>query len=73
MVDDDKVLCSGKHYAGDNAPGSSMPTNRKITFKDKKVSETSSLPSSPVWTSTDGWIVRRASVCLETCTIDWIS
>ena len=53
MVDDDKVLCSGKHYAGDDAPGSSMPANRKITFKDKKVSETSSLPSSLVWTSTD--------------------
>ena len=31
-----------------------MPANRKITFKDKKVSETSSLPSSPVGTSTDG-------------------
>ena len=54
MADDDKKLRSGKHYAGDDAPGSSMPANRKITFKDKKVSETSSLPSSPVWTSTDG-------------------
>ena len=53
-ADDDKVLRSGKRYAGDNAPGSSIPANRKITFKDKKVSETSSLPSSPVWTSTDG-------------------
>ena len=53
-ADDDKVLHSGKHYAGNDAPGSSIPANRKITFKDKKVSETSSLPSSPVWTSTDG-------------------
>ena len=53
-ADDDKVLHSGKRYTGDDAPGSSMPANRKITFKDKKVSETSSLPSSPVWTSTDG-------------------
>ena len=54
MVDDDKILHSGKHYAGDDAPGSSIPANRKITFKDKKVSETSSLPSSLVGTSTDG-------------------
>ena len=54
MADDDKVLRSGKCYAGDDAPGSSIPANRKITFKNKKVSETSSLPSSPVWTSTDG-------------------
>ena len=54
MADDDKILCSGKRYAGEDAPGSSMPANRKITFKDKKVSETSSLPSSPVGTSTDG-------------------
>ena len=53
-ADDGKVLCSGKHYTGDDAPGSSMPANRKITFKDKKVLETSLLPSSPVWTSTDG-------------------
>ena len=34
--------------------GPQFLANRKITFKDKKVSETSSLPSSPVWTSTDG-------------------
>ena len=53
-VDDDKVLRTGKCYAGDDAPGSSMPANRKIMFKDKKVSETSSLLSSPVGTSTDG-------------------
>ena len=53
-ADDDKVLHSGKRYAGDDAPGSSILANRKITFKDKKVSETSSLPSFPVWTSTDG-------------------
>ena len=53
-ADDDRVLCSGKHYTGDDTPGPSMPANRKITFKDKKVLETSSLPSSPVGTSTDG-------------------
>ena len=53
-ADDDKILRSSKRYAGDDAPGSSIPANRKITFKDKKVSEMSSLPSSPVWTSTDG-------------------
>ena len=54
MADDDKILRGGKHYGGEDAPGSLMPANRKITFKDKKVSETSSLPSSPVGTSTDG-------------------
>ena len=54
MVDDDKILHSGKHYAGEDAPGPLMPANRKITFKDKKVSETSSLLSSLVGTSTDG-------------------
>ena len=54
MVDDDKILHSGKRYAGEDALGSSMPANRKITFKDKKVSKMSSLPSSPVGTSTDG-------------------
>ena len=53
-ADDDKILRGGKHYGGKDAPGSSMPANRKITFKDKKISETSSLPSSPVGTSTDG-------------------
>ena len=53
-ADDDKVLCGGRRYGGEDAPGSSIPANRKITFKDKKVSETSSLPSSPVGTSTDG-------------------
>ena len=31
-----------------------MPEKRRITFKDKKITETSSLPSSPVGTSTDG-------------------
>ena len=41
-------------YGGKDAPGSSIPTNRKITFKDKKIVETSSLPTSPVETSTDG-------------------
>ena len=54
MADDDKILHGGKRYGGEDAPGSSMPANRKITFKDKKVSEMSSLPSSPVGTSTDG-------------------
>ena len=53
-ADDDKILHGGKCYGGEDAPGSSIPANRKITFKDKKVSETSSLPSSPVGTSTDG-------------------
>ena len=53
-ADNDKILCGGKRYGGEDVPGSSMPANRKITFKDKKVSETSSLPSSPVGTSTDG-------------------
>ena len=53
-ADDDKILRGGKRYGGEDAPESSMPANRKITFKDKKVSETSSLPSSPVGTSTDG-------------------
>ena len=53
-ADDDKILRSGKHYTGKDTPGSSAPTNRKITFKDKRVSETSSLPSSPVGTSTNG-------------------
>ena len=53
-ADDDKILHCGKRYGGEDAPGSSMPANRKITFKDKKISEMSSLPSSPVGTSTDG-------------------
>ena len=53
-ADDDKMLCCGKRYGGEDAPGSSIPANRKITFKDKKIAETSSLPSSPVGTSTDG-------------------
>ena len=53
-ADDDKILHGGKRYGGEDAPGSSMPANRKITFKDKKISETSSLPSSPVGTSTNG-------------------
>ena len=53
-ADDDKLLRCGKHYGGEDAPGSSIPANRKITFKDKKISETSSLPTSPVETSTDG-------------------
>ena len=53
-VDDDKLLRCGKRYGGEDAPGSSIPANRKITFKDKKIAETSSLPTSPVETSTDG-------------------
>ena len=53
-ADDDKMLRCGKRYGGKDAPGSSIPANRKITFKDKKIAETSSLPSSPVGTSTDG-------------------
>ena len=53
-ADDDKILRCGKSYGGEYTPGSSIPANRKITFRDKKISETSSLPSSPVGTSTDG-------------------
>ena len=53
-TDDDKLLRCGKRYGGEDAPGSSIPANRKITFKDKKIVETSSLPASPVETSTDG-------------------
>ena len=53
-ADDDKLLRCGKRYGGKDAPGSLIPTNRKITFKDKKIVETSSLPTSPVETSTDG-------------------
>ena len=53
-ADDDKLLRCGKRYGGEDAPGSSIPANRKITFKDKKIVETSSLPASPVETSTDG-------------------
>ena len=53
-ADDDKLLRCGKRYGGEDAPGSSIPANRKITFKDKKIAETSSLPASPVETSTDG-------------------
>ena len=53
-ADDDKMLHSGKRYAGDGPPGALASTNKKITFKDKKVSETFSLPSSHVGTSTDG-------------------
>ena len=53
-ADDDKMLCCGKRYGGEDAPGSSIPANRKITFKDKKIVETSLLPTSPVETSTDG-------------------
>ena len=53
-ADDDKMLRCGKRYGGEDAPGSSIPANRKITFKDKKIAETSSLPTSPVETSTDG-------------------
>ena len=49
-VDDDKLLRCGKCYGGEDAPGSSIPANRKITFKDKKIVETSSLPTSPVET-----------------------
>ena len=39
-ADDDKILRCGKRYGGEDAPGSSIPTNRKITFKDKKIAET---------------------------------
>ena len=53
-ADDDKMLRCGKRYGGEDAPGSSIPANRRITFKDKKIAETSSLPSSPVGTSTNG-------------------
>ena len=53
-ADDDKMLRCGKRYGGKDAPGSSIPANRRITFKDKKIAGTSSLPSSPVGTSTDG-------------------
>ena len=53
-ADGDKILRCGKSYGGEYTPGSSMPANRRITFKDKKIAETSSLPSSPVGTSTVG-------------------
>ena len=53
-VDDDKMLHCGKRYGGEDAPGSSIAANRKITFKDKKIAETSSLLTSPVETSTNG-------------------
>ena len=53
-ADDDKILRCGKCYGGEYTPGASMPEKRRITFKDKKIAETSSLPSSPVGTSTDG-------------------
>ena len=53
-ADDDKVLRCGKSYGVVYTPGTSMPEKRRITFKDKKIAETSSLPSSPVGTSTDG-------------------
>ena len=53
-ADDDKILRCGKSYGGEYTPGASMPEKRRITFKDKKIVETSSLPSSPVGTSTDG-------------------
>ena len=53
-ADDDKLLRCGKCYGGEDAPGSLIPANRKITFKDKKIAETSSLPTSLVETSTDG-------------------
>ena len=36
MADDDKLLCSGKCYAGDDAPGSSIPANRKIILRTRK-------------------------------------
>ena len=53
-ADDDKLLHCGKSYGGEYTPGASMPEKRRITFNDKKVVETSSLPSSPVGTSTNG-------------------
>ena len=40
-ADDDKILRCGKSYGGEYTPGSSMPANRRITFKDKKIAETS--------------------------------
>ena len=53
-ADDDKIPRGGKSYGGEYTPGPSMPEKKRITFKDKKVAETSSLPSSPVGTSTNG-------------------
>ena len=53
-ADDDKLLRCGKSYGGEYTPGASMPEKRRITFKDKKIAETSSLPSSLVGTSTNG-------------------
>ena len=64
-VDDDKMLHCGKRYGSEDAPGSSIPANRKITFKDKKIAETSSLPSSRWELPLMAWIVRRANGCLE--------
>ena len=53
-ADDDKIVRGSKSYGGEYTPGPSMPEKKRITFKDKKVAEMSSLPSSPVGTSTDG-------------------
>ena len=53
-AEDDKMLRSGKRYAEKAAPGNTPPANRKLTFKDHKVKETLSLPSSPVEMSTEG-------------------
>ena len=53
-ADDDKILRGGKSYGGEYTPQASMPEKRRITFKDKKIAETSLLPSSPMGTSTDG-------------------
>ena len=49
-ADDDQVLRGGHEYP----TRVTSPTSRKITFKDKKISETMSLPSSPIETSTEG-------------------
>ena len=66
-ADDDKILHGGKSYGGEYTPGPSMPEKKRITFKDKKVAETSLLP----WEHPPmAWIVRRANVCPEICTVD---
>ena len=49
-ADDDQVLRGRRVYPAWVA----SPTSRKIMFKDKKISETASLPSSLIETSTEG-------------------
>ena len=39
-ADDDQLLRCGKSYGGEDALGSLIPANRKITFKHKKIAET---------------------------------